>query len=81
MKGLINFIAWLVRAGTQIYARKWSFLGLFCVMFFAMVFILARLDLLPEMVQATRASQVTLSASSHSATNTRTLPPLRVELP
>ncbi len=81
MQGLISLIAWLARAGTRIYARKWSFLSLFCVMFFVMVFILARLDLLPEMAQVTKASQITLSASSHIATSTRTLPPPRVELP
>lgn len=81
MKGFVNFSAWLVRAGVQIYARKGSFLGLFCVLFFAMVFVLARLDLLPEIAQTSNVSPVTLSASSHIATNMRTLPPPRVELP
>jgi LPXTG-site transpeptidase (sortase) family protein len=82
MEGFINLIAWLARVGAKIYARKWSFFGLFCVLFFAMVFILARFDLLPEIVQAVSVSPVTLSASPRIAANTRTpLPTLRVELP
>ncbi len=64
MNGFINFIAWLIQAGGRIYARKWSFLGLFCVVFFASLFILVKLDLLPEVSKTSTASQVTLSASS-----------------
>ena len=82
MKGFINLIAWLARAGVKIRARKWSFLGLFCVLFFAMVFILARLDLLPEMAQVPSVARVTLSTSPRIAANTRVpLPAPRVELP
>lgn len=80
MQGLISLFAWLARAGIQIYARKWSFLSLFCVMFFAMVLILARFDLLPEVKQVSSAPQSILSASPHIATSTRT-PPSRVEFP
>lgn len=79
MQGIISLIAWLARAGVQIYARKWSFLGLFCVMFFAMVLILARFDLLPEVKQVSSVSQSILSASPHIATSMRRPP--RVELP
>ncbi len=79
MQGLISLIAWLARAGVQIYARKWGFLGLFCVLFFAMVFVLAQFDLLPEIKSVSGTSQAVLSASPHIATSART--PLRVELP
>ena len=63
MGASITFVAQLVRASMQIYARKWSFLVLFGVIFFGSVYMLARLDLLPEVVQVSSASQVTLSAS------------------
>ena len=79
MQGLISLIAWLARAGVQIYARKWGFLGLFCILFFAMVLILARLDLLPEIKPVSSAVQSVLSASPHIVTSVRM--PLRVELP
>lgn len=63
MGASITFIAQLVGAGMRIYARKWSFLVLFGVIFFASVYVLARLDLLPEVVQVSSVSHVTLLAS------------------
>lgn len=38
----------LIEAGSLAYARKWNFLGVFAVVFFASVFTLGKLDLLPS---------------------------------
>lgn len=82
MKGFSNSIAGLIRASTRAYARKWSFLGLFCIVFFASVLILARFDLLPEASSALGAPPVTLSASPIIVEKTETLEPIgRIELP
>ncbi|OGG39764.1 hypothetical protein A2118_01830 [Candidatus Kaiserbacteria bacterium GWA2_50_9] len=69
MKEIIELLARLIRVGRNAYARKWSFLGLFAVMFIGSVGALASLGLLPEMVPVeasiveTSTSQVTLSAN------------------
>lgn len=72
MKGLINFTVRLMRAVTRIYDRKWSFLGLFCVVFFVSLFTLAQLDLLPDASTAVATSSITLSASPIIAASTDT---------
>ena len=47
MKGIIETIARLIRAGQRAYARKWSFLALFAIAFFGSIVVLAEFDLLP----------------------------------
>ena len=69
MNGFIHSVASLTWVGGQIYARKWSFLGLFCITFFGSVAVLARLDLLPEVSKAMNTSLVTLSVNPVIATN------------
>jgi LPXTG-site transpeptidase (sortase) family protein len=69
MNGFINTVAWLVWAGGRIYARKWGFLGLFCVTFFVSLLMLAKFDLLPEMSQTSSVSQVTFTATPVIMTN------------
>lgn len=46
----IELIVRLIRAGEQVYARKWSFLGVFLFAFFVSVIILGSFDLLPDSV-------------------------------
>lgn len=49
MERIIDMTVRLVEAGRQAYARKWSFLGVFAVVFLGNVLLLAESDLLPEM--------------------------------
>ncbi len=82
MKGLIDFIARLIRVGARIYARKWIFLGLFCIVFFISVFVLARFDLLPETRKAPNTSSVVLSVSPIKEANIgAVIPMVLIELP
>ncbi len=62
MESTNNTIIWLIQAGGEIYARKRQFLALFVVVFFGSVFVLARLDLLPEIQRVSVASEVILAA-------------------
>ena len=48
MKGLITITARLIRAGQRMYTKKWSFFGVFVLVFFVCVSILAHFDLLPS---------------------------------
>ncbi len=43
----VETAAWLIRAGIQAYARKWTFLGVFAFVFAASVVVLGACDLLP----------------------------------
>jgi len=56
MRGFINFIVQLIRAGQRVYTQKWSFLVLFAVVFIGNVTILNQLDLLPTIVTRAEAS-------------------------
>jgi LPXTG-site transpeptidase (sortase) family protein len=62
MGGIINAIARLIRAGRKIYARKLSFLLLFAVSFMLSVYVLAKLDILPEIQQTAGKESVTIAA-------------------
>lgn len=64
---MVSFMAWLATASAQAYARKWSFLGLFAVVFVASVLVLARLDLLPE-TKSVAEPPVTLAAKTSAKT-------------
>lgn len=73
----------LIEAGKQAYGRKWSFSAAFFVIFIVSVFTLARLDLLPEMRQASLAAVA--ETASQTATTSQaaviTELPLRIEIP
>ncbi len=82
MKWLIDSIARLIVVGTRIYERKWSFLGLFCIAFFACVLALAHFDLLPEAPKMPSVSSITLAVSPIiSANEMAPIPTPRIELP
>jgi LPXTG-site transpeptidase (sortase) family protein len=69
----------LIRAGGRIYERKWSFLALFSFVFLVCVFMLGKLDLLPEDTVTPVPPIVALSASAKIAVD---LPPAEsVETP
>ncbi len=53
MQKATTAIARIIRALYMIYARKWSFLAVFSVLFFSALISLARYDLLPEKVVVT----------------------------
>jgi LPXTG-site transpeptidase (sortase) family protein len=48
MKGFVTAIARLIQAVQRTYARKWSFLVLFAAVLLGSIFVLAKLDLLPD---------------------------------
>lgn len=81
MKGLINFTVRLVRASGKIHEKKWSFFCLSCTGFFVSVFILAQLDLLPELAPASSASHVAFAAEPLLVEAPTPLPTPSVELP
>ncbi|MHB8660366.1 MAG: sortase [Minisyncoccota bacterium] len=70
MTWIVEFTARLIRAGKRAYARKWSFLGVFAVVFLGSVVALARLDLLPDVPPTPVDPTVTLAASSPAAADT-----------
>jgi LPXTG-site transpeptidase (sortase) family protein len=81
MKGIIEFTVRLVLAVKRTYTRKWSFLGVFALVFFGSVAVLGQMDLLPDTSPAS-APSVALAADSHPATSVSTSTPVVVsELP
>ncbi|MDE2173601.1 MAG: sortase, partial [Patescibacteria group bacterium] len=62
MEVLIHLAVRLVRAGMRSYAKKWSFLSLFGIIFFGNAFVLAQLNIVPEVPAASNPT-VTLAAS------------------
>lgn len=82
MKWLIDSIARLIVAGTRIYERKWSFLGLFCITFFVSLLALAHFDLLPEAPKMPSVSSITLAVSPIISANPVTpIPTPLIEFP
>lgn len=73
-----------IRAIRRAWSRKWVFLGLFLVIFFLMLLVLAKLDLLPD-PPAPAASATAAVAATVSATTTApaALPelPVKVDIP
>lgn len=63
MGGIITVTVRLIRAAARAYAKKWSFLGVFVIVFFGSLLTLAQLDLLPQPSPAPTAPQVVFSAS------------------
>jgi LPXTG-site transpeptidase (sortase) family protein len=82
MKGIVETIVWLMQASERVYARKWSFLGLFAVAFFGSLAILAELDLLPEAPEAAQVSLETDQVAGAGAGMTQAAEsPTKVEIP
>ncbi|MBU6388267.1 sortase [Patescibacteria group bacterium] len=88
MKGLIDLTVRLVLAGKRAYAKKWSFLSVFAAAFFCSVFVLGKLDLLPDAPQPSADPAVTLAAEPHSAAGvnipmqtTASELPVKIEIP
>ncbi len=73
MTWAIKFTVRLIQAGKQAYARKWSFLGIFAVMFFGSVAVLANLGLLPEASPPSDNSAVTFLAEPTVTVNASAL--------
>lgn len=80
----------LIRAAKKTYARKWTFLAAFIVVFFASLIVLGKLDLLPDASKAgatvADAPTVTVSASPLVAAAGAALPaagelPTKIEIP
>jgi len=71
MEWLVHTAARLVRAAQTALTKKWSFFGVFCIVFFGSVALLARLDFLP---QTPPAPAVTLSASPLVASSSPAAP-------
>lgn len=67
MKWCIDQTVRSVLAGKRAYARKWDLLGIFVVVFFGIVGILSRFDLLPEKSSKPVEPVVTISESSVAA--------------
>ena len=82
MRGCINFIVQLIRAGQRAYVRKWVFIGLFAVVFLANVTILDRLDLLPTIVTRAEASTPIVTVSTNLNKEILAIPelPTKIEI-
>ena len=82
MKGVIDVTVRLIRAVRLVYARKWSFLGLFAIAFLGSVAVLAEFDLLPS-----TTSDVVLGEHEASRTSVTAFvpaaiePPMKIEIP
>lgn len=76
MERLVALAVRLIRAARKAYAKKWSFCGVFAIIFVASVFVLGKLDLLPN---APASSAVPAVAGGF--TDTTTLAPSVPELP
>jgi len=81
MQGSIDTVVWLIRAGGQAYAMKWSFLGVFVLTFFASVAVLGALDLLPQAHPAAGATATQSVVVTASASTAAVELPTRIEIP
>src|SRR3989344_8102858 len=82
MKEVIEFTVRLIQAVKRTYARKWSFLGLFVLLFLVSIIVLGLLDLLPS----TKSDLVlglpeTRTMSGTEASVVASTPVISVELP
>lgn len=77
----------LVKAGQRILERKWSFLGIFVVVFTSSVLSLGQVGLLPDTPKVTPATTATAAAASAAAVATSTPviaaveEPVKIEIP
>lgn len=67
MTGIAQFTARLIRAGKRAYERKWSFCGIFALVFFASVTVLGQYGLLPDAPVAHATPDVILAAGPLAA--------------
>lgn len=81
MREIIDVTVRLIQAGKRAYARKWSFLGLFAVVFLASVSILSELDLLPEPTPPVVALSAPELGSSSAVLPLVAEAPRRIEIP
>jgi len=81
MQGSIDTAVWLIRAGGQAYAMKWSFLGVFVLTFFASVAVLGAFDLLPQAGSAAGAAATQSVVVAVSASTAAVELPTRIEIP
>ena len=81
MDKIVEFTVRLVGGTRLAYARKWSFLGLFAVVFIASVFVLAVFDLLPNApsTSITNAPVAVNSVGTVSSMNAEV--PVKIEIP
>lgn len=70
MERLIKVAVRLVRAAQRVTTRKWSFFGVFAVMFLGSVYILGQLDLLPDTSAPVSSTTALVSTSEILATST-----------
>ncbi len=79
MGRIISIAVRLIGVGAQIYSRKWSFIGVFAVVFLSSVFTLAQFDLLPTPPASAAKNPV---ASENPLVMTKVMAPSEVpELP
>jgi len=80
MERFIDFTVRLIQAVRLAYARKWSFLTVFALVFLGIVVVLAMLDLLPQMSPAPETAAAPVSANTSLPVNTVELP-MKIEIP
>lgn len=81
MNRVVYLTARLVMSIMRAYSRKWSFLGLFAIVFFSSVAVLGQLDLLPEVSHASTLPTIASTGNQPSAANVTTPIPVAPELP
>src|ERR1019366_4287668 len=81
MNGIIDVTVRLIRAAQRASTKKWSFFGVFAVVFFSSVIVLGQLDLLPDASPATVVSADSPVVSLSSTTDVNTQTPVAAELP
>lgn len=83
MKGFVRFTARLIQAGMRAYERKWSFCGVFALVFLGSVGILGKFGLLPEPPIMNVAPNVTLAATADTSPSATAVPelPASIEIP
>lgn len=79
MKGFTAGVARLLRAGRRAYERKWSFLGVFAVVFTASIVGLAQHDLLPNAPRTVAVPAVSLATSAVVGTSVEE--PVKIDIP
>ena len=81
MERAVGFTAQLVVHAIRAYSRKWSFLGLFALIFISSVVTLGRFDLLPETSPVTPAHTLAVANTATPAPPAVSELPIRMEIP
>ncbi|MEK7135929.1 MAG: hypothetical protein AAB831_02080, partial [Patescibacteria group bacterium] len=77
MRRFIDFAARLAQAGRRAYTRKWSFLGLFAVVFLVSVTVLGTSGLLPEVSSENKSKTASIVVQSPVVAEL----PTKIEIP